>query len=78
MSYTRQVKLELVRHGPRDSCCSHAELAAMLLLRGYLTIRGGDYILSVEVEHIALARHLFSLFKAAGARSAAVIKKLGT
>lgn len=77
MSFTRHVKLELVRHGQRAaSCCSQAELAALLLLCGYLTIRRGDYILSVEVEHIALARHLFSLFKAAGAGSAVVLRKL--
>ena len=40
-----------------------------------MTIRGREYILSIEVEHIALARHLFSLFKAAGAGSAAVLRK---
>lgn len=75
MSFTRQVKLELVRHEQRAPCCGRAELAALLLLRGYLTIRGREYILSIEVEHIALARHLFSLFKAAGAGSAAVLRK---
>ncbi len=75
MSFTRQVKLELVRHEQRATCCGRAELAALLLLRGYLTIRGREYILSIEVEHIAVARHLFSLFKAAGAGSAAVIRK---
>ncbi len=75
MLFTRQVKLELVRHEQRASCCNHAELTALLLLCGFLTIRGSDYILSIEVEHIALARHLFSLLKAAGAGSAAVLKK---
>ena len=67
--------MELVRHEQRASCCDHAELTALLLLRGYLTISGSDYILSIEVEHIALARRLFSLLKAAGAGSAAVLKK---
>lgn len=75
MLLTRQVKLELVRHEQEASCCERAELAALLLLRGYLTIRGGDYFLSIEVEHIALARHLFSLLKAAGAGSAAILRK---
>lgn len=67
--------MELVRHEQRASCCDHAELTALLLLRGYLTISGSDYILSIEVEYIALARHLFSLLKEAGAGSAAVLKK---
>lgn len=75
MSFTRQVKLELVRHEQGTSCCAGAELAALLLLRGYLTIRSGDYILRIEVEHIALARRLFSLLKATGAGSAVIIKK---
>ena len=75
MSFTRQAKLELVRHEERAFCCGRAELAALLLLRGYLTIRGREYLLSIEVDHIALARHLFCLFKAAGAGSAVVLKK---
>jgi len=75
VSFTRQAKLELVRHEERAFCCGRAELAALLLLRGYLTIRGREYLLSIEVDHIALARHLFCLFKAAGAGSAVVLKK---
>lgn len=75
MSFTRQAKLELVRHEERAFCCGRAELAALLLLRGYLTIRGREDPLSIEVDHIALARHLFCLFKAAGAGSAVVLKK---
>lgn len=75
MSFTRQVKMELVHHDQRAPCCSRAELAAMLLLRGYLTIRAREHILSLELEHMALARHLYSLFKETGAGSAAVLRK---
>jgi len=50
-------------------------LTALLLLRGYLTIRSHEHILSIEVEHVSLARHLFSLLKAAGAGSPEVLRK---
>lgn len=75
MSFSRQVKLELVRRPQNNTCCSRTELTALLLLRGYLTIRGREHILSVGVEHTALARYLFSLFKASGAGLPEVSKK---
>lgn len=75
ISFTRQVKQELVRREQDAPCCRHAELTALLLLRGYLTIRRSEYILSIEVGHIGQARYIFSLFKAAGAGSAAVLQK---
>ncbi|HOB29027.1 MAG TPA: DNA-binding protein WhiA [Bacillota bacterium] len=75
MSFSREVKLELVRHEQKAPCCNRAELTALLLLRGYLTIRSHEHILSIEVEHVSLARHLFSLLKAAGAGSPEVLRK---
>lgn len=75
MTFSRQVKLELARHMCDSPCCDRAELTAMLLLRGYLTLRGQEQILSVEVEHVALARYLFRLFKIAGAGSPEVSRK---
>lgn len=75
MSFSRQVKLELIRHPRREPCCERTELTALLLLRGYLAIRSGEYSLSVEVEHVAQARYLFRLFKAAGAASPEVLQK---
>lgn len=75
MSFSRQVKLELVRQPQKNRCCRRAELTAFMLLRGYLTIRGRDCILSVGVEQTALARYLFSLLKDAGAGSPEVSKK---
>ena len=71
----RQVKLELVRQPQKNCCCSRAELTAFMLLRGYLTIRSREYILSVGVEHTALARYLFRLLKAVGTGSPEVSKK---
>lgn len=75
MSFSRQVKLELIRHPQRERCCDRTELTALLLLRGYLAIRGGEYSLSIEVEHVALARYLFTLLKAAGVASPEVLQK---
>ena len=75
MSFSRQVKLELVRQPQKNCCCSRAELTAFMLLRGYLTIRSREYILSVGVEHTALARYLFRLLKAVGTGSPEVSKK---
>ncbi len=75
MSFSRQVKLELIRQAQKEPCCNRTELTALLLLRGYLAIRSGTRGLSVEVEHVALARYLFRLFKAAGAASPEVLQK---
>ena len=75
MSFARQVKNELVRRIATPSCCRLWELTALLMLRGCLTVRNNYRILNVKVEHNALARYLFTLLKAAGVETPAVIRR---
>jgi DNA-binding protein WhiA len=75
LSFTRQVKQELVRQRPKPLCCGAWELIAFLQLRGYLTIGQGRQILSIRAEDTALARYLFSLLKTAGIAAPAVLKQ---
>jgi len=75
--FTQEVKQELSRHEEKRSCCRSWELAAFLILRGYLSIRDGSQTLIVQVDYINIARHLFSLLKTAGIQSPDVIRKLG-
>lgn len=73
MSFTRQVKQELARGRETPECCRCWELSAFLLLKGYLTIRGGRQILSIRVDYNILARYLFGLLKDAGIKSLFVV-----
>ncbi|NLY39373.1 MAG: DNA-binding protein WhiA [Firmicutes bacterium] len=75
MSFNRQVKHELVRWRELADCCCAWELAALVLLRGYLTLRDGNQILSILVDYNALARHVFRLLKKAGMEKPVVLKK---
>ena len=69
MSFNRQVKHELVRRREIAGCCCSWELTALVLLRGYLTLRGGNQILSIMVDYNALARYVFRLLKKRAWRS---------
>lgn len=75
MSFSRQVKSELTRLESPSSCCRLTELSVMVLLRGYLTLREGDWRLSVVVDNNDLARRLFQLFKTAGVDSPLVFRQ---
>lgn len=75
MSFTRQVKNELVRYSRMEACCRSWELAALLLLRGCLAHKNGQPVLGIRLEHSALARLLFILLKAAGIDNPAVTRR---
>lgn len=62
MSFTAEVKDELSRVDPRRSCCSKAELAALIRIEGTLGISGPDrYRLEVATETAAVARTVIKL-----------------
>lgn len=63
MSFTRQVKGELLRTDVPGSCCSKAELMAMFHMRGTLIKSRSGLALEFITESTATARRLFSLFK---------------
>jgi cell division protein WhiA len=75
VSFSRQVKQELARHDDKRDCCGSWELTAFLLLRGYLSIRDGLQTLIMQVDYNNVARHLFSLLKAAGLESPVVMRQ---
>lgn len=62
MSFTAEVKDELSRVDPRRTCCSKAELAALIRIEGTLGISGPDrYRLEVATETAAVARTVIKL-----------------
>lgn len=62
-SFSKQVKNELARVKTENLCCCRAELAAIIHLRGYITIKGKKFSLSIIVNDSSLARYVFSLIK---------------
>ena len=64
MSFTDEVKGELIRAGCERECCFRSEAAAAALLSGGLTFRGlGRYGLAVNVNSLAVSRYYFALIK---------------
>ncbi|MBR4427895.1 MAG: DNA-binding protein WhiA [Clostridia bacterium] len=64
MSFTDDVKGELIRAGCERECCFRSEAAAAALLSGGLTFRGlGRYGLAVNVNSLAVSRYYFALIK---------------
>lgn len=62
MSFTAEVKDELSRIEPKRSCCSKAELAALVRVEGTLHISGPDrYRLEVATETAPVARTVIKL-----------------
>ncbi|HHX87897.1 MAG TPA: DNA-binding protein WhiA [Firmicutes bacterium] len=75
MSFTHQISKELTMRPGDPQCCRRSELAALVLLRGFLVLRDGQRYLKIAVGYNALARHLFQLIKQAGFNSPQVIKQ---
>lgn len=75
LSFTRQVKQELARCPGVTACCRSWELAALVLLRGYLNIRDHRQNLNIVTEYSAQARHAFKLLKEAGIDNPVVIRQ---
>ncbi len=62
MSFTAEVKDELSRVEPRRSCCSKAQLAALVRIEGTLHFSGGErYRLEIATETAPVARNAIKL-----------------
>ncbi len=75
MSLTVQVKQEVSRLEDSLVCCDSWELKAFLLRSGYYTIGQKSHVLSIVVDHHAVARRLFNLLRQAGVSSPAILKQ---
>ena len=65
LTYTEEIKRELVRIVVPDECCRRAELAALIRLNGSIeSSRAGQWGLSVTTQNPATARVIFKLFRA--------------
>ena len=62
-SFSRKVKDEIFQVKPNNLCCYRAELAAIIHLRGYITVSDGKKILSIMTDSSSSARYYFKLFK---------------
>lgn len=64
MAYTADVKSELMQSPMLESCCAGAELTALLLLSGSISLCGlGKYRLTFGSENAAVVRYCFTQLK---------------
>lgn len=65
MSFSSNVKEELIRQPLGKSCCTLAELSALTQTSGTMSFRGGGRVrISWRVDSVALARRIFRLLRA--------------
>ncbi len=46
-----------------DTCCKHAELAALARMNGVISVSRDIYTLDVQTENAAIARRIYTLVK---------------
>lgn len=64
MSFTASIKSELCRLPLDKSCCARAELAALMITNGSITLSGrGEISLNIVTDHAYIARRLYKLLK---------------
>lgn len=64
MSFSTDVKQEIIHEICEKPCCAFAELNGMMMVAGSLSLRGmGRYGLSVNTESAGVARYIFTLSK---------------
>lgn len=63
MSFSSDIKKELVRADMDNKCCMLAELCAFICFGGNISFSGGDYTLKISTESSSAARRCFSLIK---------------
>lgn len=62
MSFAAQTKKELTRI-ELDSCCTRAELSAMISINGTVQFGNGRFVLDVVTENAAIARRIYTHIK---------------
>ena len=63
MSFTKEVKSELIRKMGKEKCCQIAELAALIKVIGSLEIANNNLVLKLETKNPAVARRLYQLLQ---------------
>ncbi len=63
MSFSNDVRNELAREMGAKECCQKAELSALFMSSGNLSLKDGKYILSLTLDNAATARKAFKLLK---------------
>ena len=62
-SFTQKVKNEIINVKDTNLCCQRAELAAIIHLRGFITMQGKMPVLHIMIDSNAVARYVFKLIK---------------
>lgn len=62
MSFASEIKKELTGIDV-ESCCTYAELAALIRMNGAFSVSKQDYTLDVQTENAAIARRIYTLIK---------------
>ena len=63
MSFSKEVKSELIRKMGKQKCCQLAELAALIKVNGSLEIVNNNLVLKLESKNPAVARRLYKLLQ---------------
>ncbi len=63
MSFSKEVKSELIRKMGKQKCCQLAELAALIKANGSLEIVNNNLVLKLESKNPAVARRLYKLLQ---------------
>jgi len=64
MSFSNDVRNELARTMGKRTCCQKAELAALVLINGRVSLEeNGDLLLNITLDNAATARKTFKMFK---------------
>lgn len=62
MSFASDIKKELTSFDV-DTCCTYAELAALIRMNGVISMSKDKYTLDVQTENAAIARRMYTLIK---------------
>lgn len=62
MSFAAEIKKELTSIEV-DSCCTFAELSALIRMNGVISVSKQEYLLDVQTENAAIARRIYTLIK---------------
>lgn len=62
MSFASEIKKELTSIEV-DTCCTYAELAALVRMNGAISVSKVKYTLDIQTENAAIARRIYSLIK---------------
>ncbi|ASK62750.1 DNA-binding protein WhiA [Virgibacillus phasianinus] len=62
MSFASEIKKELTAIEV-DSCCTFAELSALIRMNGVISVSKQEYLLDVQTENAAIARRIYTLIK---------------